>query len=459
MFAPALIRQKAAALAQTFTSVAVVDGEGGMTLPTYPVHEAQDRAAALRDAVDLEGLATRPLTVEEDRFIAVERLRAAIDFRYAAERYIKVNKGGEQLEPLYPLWVSQELVLRTFIGHEEAQLAGTRDDGCLATVLKARQLGVSTLAAALLVHRIVTRPYTQALVASDVTDSSAHLFGMADIIYRHLPWFLTPRAVKFVNSGEHRHLHLANETRLLMESGKAMRGQKVEDSGEGKGEMGRGKTYTAVHLSELSSWENPEQIDTALLPGVPIMPYVVGVLESTAKGRSNWWHRQWGKAERGLSRFAPVFIPWYAEPEKWRLRASVDWIPSTDTLQHAARCEADGPRWLGGRITLNRDQLHWYERTKAGYAADDRLAEFLTEYPAEPTDAFQYSGRSVFSLTTRERIKTQARPTLSVLLIESAALAQERATLHQAAALSEAAQVRAAQAAALADDDVFVERL
>jgi hypothetical protein len=429
MFAPALIHRKAAALAAAFPTLAVPDGAGGQTLPSYPVSDAHARAAALQSAYTEDGEQVRTFTPEEDHFVAVERLRYGIDFRYAAERYFMVNKGGERLEPLFPLWTSQELVLQRFIRHEEAQLRGERDDGCLATVLKARQLGVSTLAACLLVHRITGRPYTQALIASDVTDSSAHLFGMADILYRHLPWFLKPRPTKFVNSGEHRHLHLANETKLMMESGKAMRGQKVEDTGEGKGEMGRGKTVTAVHLSELSTWENPEQLDSALFPGIPIKPYVVGVLESTAKGRFNWWHKQWNKAEAGLSRFDPVFIPWYAEPDKWRLKAPIDWSPSSDTLAHATRCEHDAPRWLGHRVALNRDQLYWYERTKASYTVDERLAEFLTEYPADPTEAFQYSGRSVFTLAIRERIRAQARPTLGVITIEPAALAQERAAL------------------------------
>lgn len=439
MFAPAVIAQKAARLAAVFPAVAVSDPEtGGQTLPWVSVEEAHQRAAALSDAVDGDGSPSkpfayaRPLTPDEDRFIAGERLRWAVDFRYGAERYIKVNKGGETLEPLTPFWVSQELVLRRFIQQEEAWLRGEREDGCLATVLKARQLGVSTLSAALLTHRITARPNTRALVASDVTDSSAHLFEMSVTIYKNLPWFLRVPHVKFVNSGEHRHIHLGNEARLLMESGKAMRGQKVEESGEGKGELGRGKTNSAVHLSELSTWENPEQIDTALEPGIPIAPYVVGIYESTAKGRFNWWHKQWLKAEKGLSRFDAVFIPWYAEPEKWRLRPPVDWSPSSDTEAYARRCEADAPRWLGGRIDLTRDQLYWYERTRASFAESERLADFLTEYPAEPSEAFQFSGRSVFSLATRERIKAQARPVASVLLVEAAALAQERSVLAKA---------------------------
>ena len=246
---------------------------------------------------------------------------------------------------------------------------------------------------------------------------------------RKLPWYLKPPTTKYVTSGEHRHFFLDNESAYLMESGKAMRGQKVEESGEGKGELGRGKTWSYIHLSELATWENPEQIDSALFPGLPVAPHVGGLLESTAKGRYNWWHRQWNVSVAGTDRFSPVFIPWYAEPSKWRLRPPADWAPTEATLAHARLCEEAAPRWLTAAVSLTRDQLYWYERARATAEEKEQLAYFLAEYPATPDECFQYSGRSIFSLAVRERIKAQARKVSSVWLIEPAALAQERAAL------------------------------
>lgn len=368
---------------------------------------------------------TRPLTEEEQRFIVAEQLLYQIDFRYAAERYLKINAGGKRLETLSPFWVSQEMVLAAMAAREVAE----NPLGCLVCTLKARQLGVSTLAEALIVHAITSQPNRRALIASDATDTSGHLFGMAEIMYRHLPWYLKPGKTKYVTSGEQRTIALENESSVVMRSGASMRGQKVEDSGEGKGEIGRGMTTSALHLSELASWSFPEQIDDALFPTIPLQPYVVGVLESTAKGRYNWWHRQWLKAEQGLGRFAPIFIPWYAEPSKYRLPPPAEWIPSPATLAHAKACSEESPRWLGYRVDLAPEQLYWYEREKAAWEMDDRLADFLSEYPAVPAECFQFSGRSIFPLAMRERIKAQARPPLAVLLVEPHALAQERAAL------------------------------
>jgi hypothetical protein len=38
------------------------------------------------------------------------------------------------------------------------------------------------------------------------------------------------------------------------------------------------------------------------------------------------------------------------------------------------------------------------------------LEQFLQEYPADDEEAFQLSGKSVFPILVRERVKTQMRP-------------------------------------------------
>jgi len=407
-------------------SQAKVESRFGLALIRTPIAEAIQRADALTAIYDPDSSqTTRPLSADEQEFIVHEQLLYQIDFRYAAERYLKINKGGKTLETISPFWVSQEMVLSQIAQRELDQ----NPLGGLVCVLKARQLGVSTLAEAFIVHSCTAQPYRRALIASDATDTSGHLFGMAEIMYRHLPWYLKPASTKYVTSGEKRTIALENESSWVMQSGASMRGQKVEDSGEGKGEIGRGMTTSALHLSELASWSFPEQIDDALFPTIPLQPYVVGVLESTAKGRYNWWHKQWLKSEQELGRFAPVFIPWYAEPSKYRLPPPPDWIPSSDSLAHAKACLEESPRWMGTAVTLAREQLYWYERERQAWTQDDRLADFLSEYPATPAECFQYSGRSIFSLAVRERIKAQARPIAAVMLVEPHALAQERAQI------------------------------
>ena len=50
----------------------------------------------------------RALTIDERRFIRAEVLWCRASFRYWAERYVRINRGGAALEPLFPLWESQD---------------------------------------------------------------------------------------------------------------------------------------------------------------------------------------------------------------------------------------------------------------------------------------------------------------------------------------------------------------
>ena len=39
------------------------------------------------------------------------------------------------------------------------------------------------------------------------------------------------------------------------------------------------------------------------------------ILESTANGVGNYYHQQWKAAEKGLSEFVAIFVPWYWQSE------------------------------------------------------------------------------------------------------------------------------------------------
>jgi hypothetical protein len=93
----------------------------------------------------------------------------------------------------------------------------------------------------------------------------------------------------------------------------------------------------------------------------------------------------------------------------------VDWGPNDDTLQHAKRCEEGAAYWMGHSVTLTRDQLYWYEQTKATHKGKGTLWKFIEEYPSTDDEAFQVGGHGIFSPETMDRIVTQARPLAAVL--------------------------------------------
>lgn len=324
-----------------------------------------------------------------------------------------INYEGQALRPMYPLWESQRLILAEVGRVELTHWQTGHPDGILANILKGRQLGASTLCQSFLAHRVLTHGHVRTLIASDVPQNSGSegLFGMLELVVEHWPWWLKPRE-RFHTKNQ--HFMWENGSRVVVESGKSMKGG-LQDEGQEKGQIGRSKTYSAVHLSEITSWERPEQIDTSLLPAVPRTPRTLMFRESTALGRNNYWHERWKVAAAGKDpRFFNIFIPWYAEASKYWLPYPASWVPSTDTLGFAARAAQHGPTYMHRPVSLSKEQLYWYEVSKAQAVQLDQLYKFLSEYPSEPEEAFQHSGRSIFSVETMDRLERQARPLTDV---------------------------------------------
>lgn len=361
---------------------------------------------------------TRRLTPEEDGFVAGERLLSKIDFRYWAERYAFINAGGTGLQRLTPLWETQEIFLGELARLQVERLVTGHPDGLLLNCLKARQGGISTLGSALITHDAVTQTHVRCLLASDVPDNSGSegLFGMYERIVANLPWWLAP-AEKFHQKNQ--HIIFETGSQILVESGKSMKGG-LQDKGGTKGQLGRSKTFSKVHLTELSTWEAPEQIDDSLMPAVPRSPRTLGVKESTAKGRHNWHHEDWLLGQRGRGRWTNVFIPWYAEETKYWLPAPIGWVPSAETLAEARKAEVAGPIYLHRPVTLSRNQLYWWEETRATYAEKGQLARFLEEFASDPESCFQAAGRSIFTLDQLQYLQRLAHPMIDCWAIEPA---------------------------------------
>ena len=360
----------------------------------------------------------RVYTQEEQRFIINELMLTKASFQYWAERYAYINKGGIEVDRAYPLYDSQKLLIDKLAQIELECFNGEREDGILINILKARQMGFSTIAELLIAHRATTQNNIFGLIASDVPRSSAHLFDMFERVVDRLPWFLKPEVKEHVKNDE---MLFDGGSHIYVGAGKSTRGTTGE-----RGQLGRSMTVSCLHLSELSTWEDTKQIDSALMPIVPKHPRTLAFFESTAKGRNNWWHQAWNLSVKGVGRITPVFFPWFAEPNKYRSKTPVNWEPSEKTLLHAKRCEDIGPRWLGKKVDLTREQLYWYESTRQTFEEKGALKDFLEEYAADPEECFQFSGRSIFTVETIERIDTTKKPIKHLLEVASSMDIQQR---------------------------------
>ena len=249
-------------------------------------------------------------------------------------------------------------------------------------ILKARQLGFSTLTEGLIFHACATRKNTNALIVTHREDATANLFRMSKLFYDELPAPIRPM-LKASNAQE---LIFENPTRSAKEKAArpGLRSRLRCATAGGKG-IGRSDTLQCVHLSEYAFW--PEGADgkaatlTGILQAVPSMPGTMVVIESTANGYEDFKER-WDAAVAGENDFEAVFFAWFENPEY-----TMDPVPGTEWTPEE--------RELMERYSLSEGQLQWRRWCIANNCGGD-LDMFRQEYPGNPDEAFLHSGTGVF---------------------------------------------------------------
>lgn len=168
---------------------------------------------------------------------------------------------------------------------------------------------------------------------------------------------------------------------------------------------GRSATLTNVHGSEVAFWENAGTHLAGMLQAVPLAKGTEVILESTANGIGNVFHKQWVMAERGESDFIPIFVPWFWQ-EEYRRECPADFEVSEDPelVPEGEQTEAEyQDAWK-----LDNQQIYWRRMKiiELGGGTDGYFL-FKQEYPATADEAFQ-SSQSGQSLIKR-RFVVKAR--------------------------------------------------
>lgn len=249
-------------------------------------------------------------------------------------------------------------------------------------ILKARQLGFSTLTEGLIFHACATRKNVNALIVAHREDATANLFRMSKLFYDELPAPVKPM------------LRASNAQELVFENPSKLRSEREARPGlrsrircataGGRG-IGRSDTLQCVHLSEYAFW--PDGADgkastlAGILQAVPSLPGTMVVIESTANGFEDFKER-WDAAVAGENDFEPVFFAWFENPDY-----SMPVVPGTEWTPEE--------RDLKATYQLTDEQLQWRRWCIANNCGGS-LDMFRQEYPASPGEAFLHSGTGVF---------------------------------------------------------------
>lgn len=251
---------------------------------------------------------------------------------------LDVDRQGKVLFNLFPY---QRLTLDTFLKRR------------YVIVLKARQLGLTTLADAYALWLLLFRPGSNILLVSKDQPTADKALDLLKFMFRFLPGWMGGRMpVLEVDSAREmvwRH-HNGLKSRIV--------------SRPATKTVGAGETATLVMWDEAALGLYQDESLRSLMPTTDAGGSMI--VFSTARGGHNTFARLYRDAEAGRSEFAPVFHPW-----------------SVSRLMNK-NAESGGKPDMG-----------LYEGRRLQMA--DKPWQFYAEYPSDADEAFRQSGRTRFS--------------------------------------------------------------
>lgn len=237
-------------------------------------------------------------------------------------------------------------------------------------ILKARQMGFSTLTESILFKDTVTKFNRRTGIITHLDTATTNLFNMSKLMLDNLPNELKP-SIKNSNAKE---LIFDNDEGTGLKS-------KIKCMTAGTSGVGRSDTFDNLHLSELAFWQGDVTATlTGLFQAVPNLPDTMIIIESTANGYEKF-KELWDQAVSGESDFYPLFVAWHELPEYSMPYSGFKLTKEEEELKEI--------------YNLTNDQLEWRRWCIRNNCQGD-IEQFRQEYPASPEEAFISTGRCIF---------------------------------------------------------------
>lgn len=243
-------------------------------------------------------------------------------------------------------------------------------------VLKARQLGISTIIEAILFVLSMLYENYQSLIISHESDSAEHILGMTKRYWETYPF---------------QDYHVEKYSARKQLSWSDLNSNLVIATAKNTG-AGRSKTLHALHASEVAFWDKPEELTTGLRQAIPSFGLTAIIYESTANGVGNFFHQTWVDAESGQSEFSPKFYPWHKHPEY-----VASYIPTHERRKYQKLTNLDEDEIILRSMKVSDGRLLW-RRWAIKNLCRNSVDVFKQEYPATATESFLTTGRNVFRL-------------------------------------------------------------
>ena len=306
------------------------------------------------------------------------------------ERFCKLLRIDSKEAGQIPfVWTSAQ---RYFV----TELAKALNDGVhTVLVLKARQLGISTICLALDLYWMFLHKGLQGALVTD-TDENREMFKSTLTQYHES---LPQKARVPIDAHNRVQLILKNRSRCSY----IVAGKRKNES------LGAGKAVNFMHATECASWGDEEGLKSLIATLAQQNPARLFIFESTAYGYNMWYEMCEAAKQAKSQRF--VFIGWWRnefyrkEKDSLEFRSYWDGSPTSEEMQWMKEVfEQYG-------VNISPEQLAWWRWYLSEHCSGD-LNTMYQMFPPTENYAFQMSGSKFFSservnIAFKEAIKTE----------------------------------------------------
>lgn len=254
-------------------------------------------------------------------------------------------------------------------------------------VLKARQMGISTIIEAIIFALSILYSDFQSLIISHESESAEHILGMTKRYWQ-----------TYTFNRFHDEKYAARKQLAWSDLGSNIVVATAKNV-----DAGRSKTLHALHASEVAFWDDPETLVDGLRQAIPNQGVTAIFNESTANGIGNYFHSHYLDAVNNRNEFKAMFFPWWQFPEY-----DASHLTPEEVIQHPLTDLSEDEKILMS-MGIGETRLIWRRWAIANLTRGD-IDKFKQEYPATWQEAFLSTGRNVFRLPALMRHYLPMKP-------------------------------------------------
>ena len=203
---------------------------------------------------------------------------------YFIYTYAKITHPMKGLIPFH-LYDFQKKLLEDF------------EDNRFNVILKARQLGISTVTAAYVAWMMMFHREKNVLVIATKFNTAANLVKKVKAIIKNLPDWLRIS-----------HVDIDNRTSFVLSNGSQIKASSTS------GDAGRSEALSLLVVDEAAHVEGLEELWMGLYPTLSTGGRCIAL--STPNGVGNWFHKTYSESESKLNDFFPTKLPWDVHPDR-----------------------------------------------------------------------------------------------------------------------------------------------